>query len=459
METRTFFQKITIILLLIGVCSSCKKDWLDVKPDKSLVIPTNIKDYQALLDNTFQTFNKSQGVGMGEIAAGDFNILYSSWQTLYNTAEKSSYIWENTVDFYKGEASPDWTNSYTRILNSNVVLDGIGKVKPSVQEQAAWNNVKGSALFFRAFDFFNLSQEFCKSYDQATAGKELGIPLRLEYDINIPATRSTLQQTYDQIIGDLKKAVHLLTTTPLYKTRPSKQAVYALLARTYLSMSIYKEAGLYADSALQIQPDLLNYASLNSANSFPISRFNSEVIFQSIFSYGIFSSSTLIVDSALYSSYAMNDIRRSVYFTNKASGGITYKGSYNGDKNLFGGLATDEIYFIRAEANVRQSAINKALDDLNLVLKNRTFGVYSEFTEADPTIVLTKILLERRKELVYRGIRWSDLRRLNKDNRYKVTLTRLLNGQAYTLTPDDPKYVFPIDNIEIRLSGIQQNQR
>jgi tetratricopeptide (TPR) repeat protein len=453
-------RQLLFVVLLLEVLPACKNDWLDAKPDKSLVVPNSIKDFQALLDNTTQTFNYNQCSALGEISAGDFNITDASWQSLFTTQEKSAYIWEKTADFYKGEASADWLTAYKRILNANVVLNGIAKVKATTSDQQAWNNVKGSALFFRSFDFYNLSQEYCKPYDQTTSTTDLGIPLRLDYNINIPATRSTLQNTYDQIVNDLKAAAPLLGTSPLFKTRPSKQAVFGLLARTYLSMGAYEQAGLYADSALRIQHDLLDFNQLNLNSNNPFVRFNAEVIFQSTFAFGIFSTSTLVVEPSLYSSYASNDLRRSAYFLPVAAGGVTFKGSYNTDRNLFGGLTTDEMYLTRAECNARKGQIEVAVNDLNTLIKTRwAAGTYNNFITTDATAALSQILFERRKELVFRGLRWTDLRRLNKEDAFKVTLTRVVNGQTYTLAPNAPRYVFPIDDIEIRLSGIQQNPR
>jgi hypothetical protein len=198
---------------------------------------------------------------------------------------------------------------------------------------------------------------------------------------------------------------------------------------------------------------------LNSNANYPIQRFNPEVIFNSTFSFGIFNASRLIVEPTFLDSYSEGDYRRKVFFKDNPNGTTTYKGSYNSDKNLFGGLATDELYLIRAECNARIGNITTALTDLNHLLKTRWNLSYKELNADNAEQVLTFILKERRKELVFRGLRWQDLRRLNKDNRFATTLTRTLNNQIYTLPPNDKKYVFPIDEMELKLSGIQQNDR
>ena len=117
------------------------------------------------------------------------------------------------------------------------------------------------------------------------------------------------------------------------------------------------------------------------------------------------------------------------------------------------------MYLIRAESAARSGHVSAALADLNYLLKNRWMGNYVPINISDPVLVLEYILKERRKELLFRGLRWQDLRRLNRDSRFAKTLSRVLDGNTYVLYPNDSRYVFPLDEEELRMTGIQQNIR
>jgi hypothetical protein len=231
------------------------------------------------------------------------------------------------------------------------------------------------------------------------------------------------------------------------------------MSRVYMTRQDYPNALLYADSSLQIKSDLLNYNDLSASNAYPIPLFNKEIIFHcTIDQYLAFFPSRLIVDSGLYRSYKPNDLRTNIFYYTK-SGAIAFKGSYSGSQTLFSGLATDEMYLNRAECYARAGKSDQAMNDLNLLLQNRySTGSFSKIVISDADSALSLILAERRKELCFRGIRWSDLRRLNKDSRFAVTLTRIVAGQSYSLPPNSPKYVLPLDDVEVQ-AGLTQNQR
>ncbi|MBN8786906.1 MAG: RagB/SusD family nutrient uptake outer membrane protein, partial [Terrimonas sp.] len=125
----------------------------------------------------------------------------------------------------------------------------------------------------------------------------------------------------------------------------------------------------------------------------------------------------------------------------------------------FTGLATDEVYLINAECLVRKKQIDLALEQLNKLMENRFIaGTFEPLETGNADLLLEKILIERRKELCFRGIRWQDVRRLNKEGA-EIVLRRELNGVEYTLEANSIKYVLPIPPAEIQYSGILQNER
>nr|WP_121271704.1 RagB/SusD family nutrient uptake outer membrane protein [Pedobacter schmidteae] len=455
MKTKYAYLFYFIVLVLT---QSCKSDFLDIKPEKRYVIPHTISDLQALMDNA-GTMNTYGALSNGQAGSDDLYITPNTWDLLTNQQEKNSYIWAR--DIYENQPSPDWNNSYQRILYANIALEGLEKTAAAPNELASWNNVKGTALFYRGNAFYELSQQFCKPYDQSSAKNDPGIPLRLESDVNKKSVRATIEQTYAQILTDLKSSIPLLPEKPLVTERASKQAAYGLLARVYLNMEQYHNALIYADSCLAISGKLIDYNTLNSANRYPFIKTNEEVIFMEYMGgWVIFNPARISVDPELYSSYDENDLRKKLfYFQNGAL--TTFKGSYYGANNLFAGLAVNELYLIRSEALARTGNYQSAMSVLNALMVKRwnNQSPYAELTATDETDALDKILRERRKELAFRGLRWGDLRRLNKDPRFAKTITRTIGGQSYELKPLDAKYVLPIPDEVIRISGIPQNPR
>ena len=104
---------------------------------------------------------------------------------------------------------------------------------------------------------------------------------------------------------------------------------------------------------------------------------------------------------------------------------------------------------ILAESLVRKGRIEEGAEILNALLINRYSEAFIPVSFTDETQALQVILEERRKELAFRGLRWSDLRRLNNDERFKTTLTRNYEGQEYKLLPNSEKYVLPIPAREL----------
>lgn len=448
------------MILAAQMLQSCQKDFLDKKPDQKLLVPSTLADFRALLDNINEI---NQMPYLPEVSAGDIYTTDPGWQGA-DLLIRNSYIWAE--DLYEGNTVADWNRPYLQVFYANIVLDGLGKFSGTAAEADLRNEIQGAALFTRSLALFNLAQSFAAPYDKNTAGNLPGIPVRLTSDINKVSQRGSLQQSYDQLISDLLKSLELLPLKAAIKSRPSRHAALALLARIYLSMEDYTMAGKYADDALKISNDLIDYNSLQASAARPFPRTllgtNDEVIYYSqLISVSFLTTSALTrIDTVLFRSYHTNDLRKTIFFTEKGKDLANFKGTYSGDNALFSGLANDELFLIRAEAAARSGDAAKAMADLNtLLIKRWKKGSFVALKAANAEEALTLVLRERRKELVLRGLRWTDVRRLNKDPRFQIELKRLIGGQLIVLPPGDPRYVFQIPEDEIRNSGIEQNPR
>jgi tetratricopeptide (TPR) repeat protein len=446
--------KLLLIVFLLGTVA-CSESFLDIKPDKKLVVPSTLDDMQALLD--YFDVHNSNMPGMGELSSDDYYILYDRWNTLSSPYMKNGYIWAKEI--WEGSTSIDWNYRYQQIFYANYVLEGLEKTEKA-DNQGDYDRLKGTALFHRAHALYQLAQEFCAPYDKSTSNDGYGLPLRLTSDLNVHVDRATVKETYERVVTDLLDAIDLLPENAAYKTRPVKAAASALLSRVYLTMQEYDKALTYAETALGADYKLIDFNSLKTSVSYPMERYNSEVIFHSQMTrYTPLSNSRLIMDSTLYRSYAGDDIRKAAWFTT-VSGGYTFKGSYCGSLQIFSGLAVDECYLTKAECLARNGSVAEAISTLNKLLITRyKAGTFTPISVTNQQEALAVILRERRKELLFRGIRWTDLRRLNLEASTAVTIYRKLNGTSYKLEPNSPNYTLPVADDVIQLSNIPQNIR
>ncbi len=433
-----------------------------------MVVPKTLADFQALLDNTSVFISLG---GLAQLSSDDYTVSDADYLSVANITQRNAYIWEK--DTYGGTlVIKDWNDLYEQVFFANAVLDGLDNSTEALGTQGQY--LKGWALFARAYAFYDLTRNFCKVYDIATANTDLGIPLRLKSGIDYIEQRSTLQQSFDRILGDLSIAETLLPAArpSANLNRPSKIAVYALFSRIYLDMRNYEQAEAYADKCLNLYRTLIDYNTIDKTSATPFSVTNDELIYNStqVSSYGEFTGTRTAargkITTDLIAQYANNDLRLVVYFDKLTDGTYTKKrGHFGAGTYAFTGLATDEVYLIKAECLARRAETIEAMAVLNQLVRKRwnpnatnPATPYKDITATTHAEALQKVLIERRKELIWRGLRWHDLKRLNKEGA-NITLTRKVNGVTYVLPPKDIRYVFPIPDDEISLSGIEQNIR
>jgi|SRR6185312_8755981 len=453
-------SRISLLFLFIGtIIVSCKK-YLEIKPDSKLAVPTSLSDLQAILDFT-KDMNLQSTPGFGSSSADNYFLLESTYNT-FTTEARKIYTW-NRGDYYFQNS---WAKAYLPIFDANYCLEQIGEIPVTPDSKLQWENVKGSALFYRSYYFLGLLWDFSKAYDSASYDKDPGIVLRLGADFNVPSVRASVKECYDRVVLDTKLSLTYLPDYPIHVMRPSKCAAYGLLARAYLSMRIYDSAFKYANLCLQLNHELIDYngdADINGKISadVPFKRFNKETVFYTEMNQNdlLNTPSRAKIDTLLYSMYDSNDLRKTAFFK-LSTGYYRFKSIYTGGTSqYFSGIATDEIFLIKAECEARKGNISEAINDLNtLLIKRWKSGTFIPLSVTDDSEALHMVLDERRKELLMRGVRWIDIKRLNKENA-NITLVRKIGGETYTLEPNANYYALPLPADIIQASGIPQNER
>lgn len=469
MKNRKFFflagqLTVFVVMLSLGSCQ-VQDDWLNVKRDKSDISPKTLDDFQAVLDNS-NTVNK--GYPMLGLTGTDNVYLPDNILGSLTEPERNAYSWGKSI--YLGAPTGDYSVPYVVIEFCNIVLDGISGLTISSSQQAQYNNLKGQALFHRAMSLYNLSQLFCKPYYVSTADTDPGLQLKVSSDPNEKVQRSSVKDTYDFILSDLKTALSLLPQNQQYATRPSSRAAHGLLAKVYLSMQQYQNSLESSEASLGENPDLLDFNSskIDPSETFVFPPYSNQLANEEILYFACGQTMVSLwpvytvgfADSLLFKSYDENDLRKTLFYNVNSTGQAQFKGSYSGTYMNFSGIAANELLLIQAECLARNSqpAKAKVLLDALLVKRFKT-GTYKTLTVSDEK-VLAAVLTERRKELAFTGqIRWEDLRRLNQDPVFAKTLNRTINGVKVQLPPNDSRYVFELPQQEIQLSGVQQNIR
>jgi starch-binding outer membrane protein, SusD/RagB family len=456
MKNKLLYPLIAIVALSLV---SCKK-YLDVKSDVKLVTPQSLQDIQALLDD-YPTMNTKTTPSLPESSGDDYFWLPATYNA-QSAISQGLYSWQS----FDSRFGNDWNYTYQAVFNCNIGLELLEKIERTNANATAWDNVKGSALFYRAYYYLLLTANYARVYNEATADTDPGIILRTASDFNLPGKRASVRECYNRVLQDAQQAAGLLPDVPVHVMRPSRAAACALLSRAYLYMGRYDLGLQWANESLKINSKLMDYNSdpgvINLTANVPFRKYNGETLFYTEMapSFTLHATSRARIDTLLYASYQSGDLRRTAFF--KTVGGYQqYKGSYAESASVFfTGIANDEVYLNRAECNAFLGNVAPAMADLNLLLKSRwkSGSVFVPLTAASRADALKKIRIERRKELLMRGMRWIDLKRYNREGE-NLVISRNIGGELVSLPPNAAYYALPIPVDIIEQTGIAQNER
>ena len=230
---------------------SCSDGWLDVEPttavetDKSINI---LSDVDIMLNGIYTTMQHAYAysgrlVYYGD-ACGDDMMAYSS------TKRTGNYY---TFNFTKDTApSTFWSYPYEMIGLCNIILEKIDNV--DTKEEDLRDYYKGQALALRGMLLFDLTKFYGYPYKKDN-GASLGVPVVVSpLDKEAKPKRNTVAECYAQVIADLKAAVAAMDNDEgkaFHKGHISLFGAQTLLSRVYLYHGDDAEALAMAEKAIK----------------------------------------------------------------------------------------------------------------------------------------------------------------------------------------------------------------
>ena len=446
---------IYLLFAFVILSTTACKEYLDITP-KGYVIPSKIEDFERILnDGSIFRFLATDI----DFLSDDYYARTIDPANYSENVQSRLYFWQKDIYATQEEiAASFWAKLYGNIYQFNAIINNVEHSAGATPSRAA--KTKAQAQFGRALAYWYLVNIYSKPYNTVTAGTDLGVPLVLSNDITqeLPA-RGTVQGTYDFIIKDLTESLGAVPESVANPYSISKSAVYGFLARTYLMMGKYDLAAKAAGDVLSFNKQLIDYNGVYtekvSTTGVPyigvkpgVTVFTDHIkapenIFSLLYTYtaGMYNQSIAKATEQLYDA---DDLRR-VFFKPVVETGKPWNGIYTYmDQFIYvnPGISTAEMYLVRAESRARTKDLPGAMQDINTLRKSRIKAdKFTEVTAASETDAVKLILLERRKELLFKGARWFDMRRLNNDPQYGFTAYHyFIDGTKVALEPNSPSY-------------------
>jgi len=402
------YIKNTVLIAVIFFLASCKK-YLEEVPNNSLPTESSITDVSTARAAIIGTYDRLQGYyasnypTLGTITTD--NVIFNGTLSEYLQLDQNAVPTDNVITVAA------YQNIYKTINSANSVITYVPGVTDPLLTAAEKNKILGEAYFIRALSFFDLARGW--------GGIQLQLKPTTDLTVLKGIKRSTLDQTYDQVLADLVKAEELLPEDATTRNRAQKSTARALRARLHLYRKQWADAEKYATLVI----NNTKYSLVKPYKSFFTAPFQS-------------------AESVFELAYSVNDRNSywNLWYPSSAGGQFTLKPSdalvaklnnpaIGGTRNaliagsgatVYGVLynttstSTDpsyliriaELYLIRAEARAQQNNLTGSAGDLNAIRKRADVPETTAGTQAD---LIKAIEDENGIEFAFEAHRWFDL--------------------------------------------------
>lgn len=462
-------MKYIIYLFVVLFATTSCEDFLNITPDGQAKRDELLATQQGIEDAMYGVYSQMRSTTLygQELYFHTLEILAHNLECKDNTTLEplANFEFDNTD--VKSLFEGIWTAMYSNISNVNSVLDA-----PLVAEakEFPYTIYRGEALGLRAFMHFDLVRLFAEQY---TVNPEAdGIPYATDFSLKTPDFES-LAKNYEHILADLHEAEALLDNENEYENVGSymldrqihfnKYAVWATLARVYLTMGDKGNAEKYADMVITDGKYMLKEKT-EVVNDLAGVISKKECLF-GIYHAGFYTqvSAKLQQMTSFYSldlpkeflklyekEASGSDFRTMAYFSESGTGSSSkprlckFTDVYELNNNVasrpsdlilgINMIRIPEMYYILAEVMLEKDP-KMALEYYNTVRKHRGLEA------VEKSLTIEMINDERCKEMVGEGQIYFNLKRQNRS-------IDAYDGNNTVYKPSDGIYAIPVPDIE-----------
>ncbi|MEX2569116.1 MAG: RagB/SusD family nutrient uptake outer membrane protein [Cyclobacteriaceae bacterium] len=467
-------KKYGIYIMTLVLMTACS-DFLELEPEHQISEGSfyqNANDFETALTGSYsglQNLHNTALVYLGELTTDNAEIQWTSPTVSEVELDEVNFTPAN------GFLNTVWSNSFTTVSRSNNILSRLDDVDFNQQVK---DQIRGEALFLRAYGYFNLVRTFGPV-------PIVDVAFRSPAEINAyDMSRKPMDQVYNLIEQDLNQAATLLEGVEgLGKSRASTGAAKALLGKVYLTMQEYGQAATVLKEVIDSNSYALveDYQTLFTNGNDDLAESIFEIKFMSgnlgvgngfsstftparfdmdIFPNQMQGSGRILPTPEMAGAYEPGDLRRSASIGDSV---LLVTGNYEdelhglkfvdfttgvqGDGGInFTSLRYADVLLMYAEALNQNGNQEEALDYLNLVRDRAGLDDFSGLSMNELALALEQ---ERRVEFFLEGHRWFDLVRTS---RLLPVMNDYFQRKNMNFTVEDHNLIMPIPLREIDIN-------
>ena len=390
---------------------------------------TSDADLGFVLNSAYDRMSVTGYYGRNSIIMGDVRT-----DNAYSNMNSGRFA-DSDMDYSSNGAGP-WSSIYRVIAITNIVINADASALTGDPAKIA--HIQGQAHALRALAHFDLLQDYGQHFITGQGGADaLGVPYVKTYKdpAYLEPARATVASNIGDIAADLTTGISLMSDN--YNTSTSymtKAGAYAVLARAALYAGSV-DPSLYATADSAAKWVIANSGATPVGASGFVSSYVTDNASNSIFELAFSGTDSRGINGIAYilrgTSYG--DVRiltgdganpdlLDIYDTDDVRGGSDMIGTAQGYPTMLGKFPTmngednvtifriEEMHLIAAETSLRAGNAADALTYLNNIpaIRGLGAGYYASAT-------MDNILLERRKEFAFEGLRFYDLSRMGMD--------------------------------------------